>query len=95
MARSEWEAISQGSANKAADARKLLRLKEKEEDELRATAKATPLLIMAYEAPVSPTDDGFSALDEELWEAPPGLPLKVCRYIRKLLTLANDHEISK
>ena len=28
-------------------------------------------------------------------EAPPDIPEEVCLYIRKLLTLANDHEILK
>ena len=40
MARSEWEAIAQDSAKKAAGARELLRLKKKEDDEIREKAKA-------------------------------------------------------
>ena len=65
MTRSEWEAIAQDLAKKAADAHKLRRLKKKEEGELRAKAKAlaapaTPLQKMAQsEAAVSPIDDGF------------------------------------
>ena len=99
MTRSEWEAIAQDSAKKAADARKLLRLK-KEEAELRANAKAlaapaTPLQTMAQAAPVSPIDDIVGALGEETEKAPPDVPVEVCLYILKLLTLANDHEILK
>ena len=82
MTRSEWEAIAQDSAKKAADARdrELLRLKKKEEDELRAKAKAltapaTPLQIMAQEAPVSPIliDVVFGALGEEIGVNPEGV----------------------
>ena len=40
MARSEWEAIAEDSEKKASNARELLRLKKKEEDELRAKANA-------------------------------------------------------
>ena len=47
-----------------ANARELIRIKKKEEDELRAKAKATPLQIMAYEAAASPIDDVFGALGE-------------------------------
>ena len=55
MTRTKWEAIAQDSAKKAADARELLRLKKKEEGELRAKAKAlaapaTPLQIMLERA---------------------------------------------
>ena len=55
ITRSEWEAIVQDSAKKAADTRELLRLKKKEKDELRAkvralAAPATPLQIMAQAA---------------------------------------------
>ena len=35
MTRAEWEAIAEESAKKAADARELLCLKKKEEDELK------------------------------------------------------------
>ena len=101
MTRSEWEAIAQDSAKKAADARELPSLKKKEEDELRAKAKAiaapaTPLQIMAHHdgAPVSPIDDVFGALGlnlgEEMEEVPPDVPSEVCLYIRKLLTLAKS-----
>ena len=100
MTTSEWEAIAQDSAKKAADARQLLRLKKKEEDGLRANAKAlaapaTPLHIMAQEAAVSPIDDVSGALGEEMEEAPRDLPGEVCLYIWKLLTLADDHEVLK
>ena len=79
MTRSEWEAIAQDSAKKATDARELLRLKKKEEDELRAKAKAlaapaTTLQIIAQEAIVSLIDDVFGALGEEMEEAPPDVP---------------------
>ena len=40
MARAEWEAIPEDSAKKAADARELLRLTKKEEEELQAEAIA-------------------------------------------------------
>ena len=49
----------------------------------------------AQVAPVSPMDNVFGALGGEMDEAPPDLPAEVCLYIRKLLTLANDHEILK
>ena len=63
MARSEWEAVAEDSAKKASDARELLRLKKKEEDELKARAKAitpaTALQIIAQAAQDSLIDDGF------------------------------------
>ena len=40
MTRAEWEVIAQDSAKKAADERELLRIKKKEEDELKAEAIA-------------------------------------------------------
>ena len=100
MTRSEWEAKAQDSAKKTADARELLGLKKKEQDELRAKAKAltapaTPLQIMVQAAAVSPIDDVFGALGEALEEAPPDVPAEVCLYIWKLLTLANDHKMLK
>ena len=52
--RAEWEAIAEDSAKKASDARELLRLKKKEEDELKAktiAASPAPLKIMVREAP--------------------------------------------
>ena len=74
MTRSEWEAIAQDAAKKAADAHELLRLKKKEEGGPRAKAKsitapATPLQIMAQAATVSPIDDVFGALGKEMEEA--------------------------
>ena len=100
MTRPAWAAIAQDSAKKAADTRELLRLKKKEVDEIREKAKAiaapaTPLQIMAHEAPVSPIDDVVGALGDGMEEAPPDVPSEVCLYIRKLLTLANDHEMLK
>ena len=97
---SECEAIAQDSAKKAADARELLRLKNKEEGELRANAKslaalATPLHIMAQSAPSSPMDDASVALGEEMEEAPPAVPAGECLDIRKPPTPANDREILK
>ena len=50
MTRAEWETIAEDSAKKASDARELVRLKKKEEDELKAKAIAAspaPLKIMA------------------------------------------------
>ena len=46
---------------------------------------------------LNPIDDVFGALGEEMEEAPPVVPADVClcNVIRKLLTLANDHEILK
>ena len=76
MTRSEWEAIVQDSAKKAADARELLH----EEDKMREKAKAvaapaTPRQMMAHKAPVRPIDDTFGALREGMEEAPPYVPL--------------------
>ena len=54
MTRAEWEAIAEDSAKKAADARELLRLKKKEEDEQRAkviAAQPMPLKILARASP--------------------------------------------
>ena len=67
MTRAKWEAITEDSAKKAADAQchELLRLKKKEEDELRAKAIAaqpTSLRIMAQATPESQIDDVFGAL---------------------------------
>ena len=86
--------------NRGADARELLRLKKKEEGKLRAKARAlavptAPLQVMAQAAPVSPIDGTSGALGEEAEEAPPDVPAGVCRYIPKLLALANDDEIMK
>ena len=79
MPRAEWEALAVDSAKKASAARGLLRLKKKEEGELKTkaiagaaqtesgtkgSAQAAPLTIMARVAPESPADDAFSALDE-------------------------------
>ena len=50
---------------------------------------------MAQAAAVSSIDDVFGALGEEMEEVPPAVPAEACLYIRKLLTLANDHEILK
>ena len=102
MMRAEWEAITEDSAKKAADAREMLRLKKYEEDALQAKAIAaqppTPQLkITAHAAPESPIDDVFGALangDEET-EAPPDVPAEVARYIRELLTEANETKILK
>ena len=96
MARSEWEAIAQDSAKKAADAHG--RLNKKEEGELRGKAKAraalaTPLQIMAQPAAVTPIVDSSGALGEETGEAPPDVPAAVCLYIRKLPDRANGHGI--
>lgn len=43
----------------------------------------------------SPVDDDFGFLGAEMDEAIPGVPSEDCLYIRKLFTLANDHEILK
>ena len=88
MTRAEWDAIAQDSAKKASDARELLRLKKKEEDEMRTKAKALAV-------PESPIDDVFRALGGEMDEAIPDVHSEVCLYIRKLITLANDHEMLK
>ena len=54
MTRAEWDDIDVDSAKKASDARELLRLKQKEEDELRSKAKALAIkfcilsIIWAY-----------------------------------------------
>ena len=45
MTEVEWDAIAQDSAEKASDAQELLRLKKKEEDELRAKAKALAIPV--------------------------------------------------
>ena len=102
MTRSEWEAIAEDSAKKAADGRELLRLKKREEDALRAKAVAiqppTPQLkITAHAAPESPIDDVFGALANggEETETPPDVPAEVARYIRGLLTEANETKILK
>ena len=82
MARAEWEAIPEDSAKKAADARELLRLTKKEEEELQAEAIAaqpTLLKIMARAALESPIDDVFGALtngDEDVG-TPPDTPAEV------------------
>ena len=102
MTRAEWEAIAEDSANKASDAQELLRLKKNEEDAIRAKAIAaappTPQLkIMAQAAPESPIDDVFGALangDEDV-AAPPDVPAEVAKYIRELLTTANETKILK
>ena len=69
MMRAEWDAIAEDSAKKASDARELLRLKKKDEDELRAKAKAlvipaTPntIQVQTHKAVDSPIDDVFGAL---------------------------------
>ena len=102
MTRAEWDAIAQDSAKKASDARELLRLKKKEEDEMRTKAKAlaipaTPdtIEVQAHKAVDSPIDDVFGALRGEMDEDVPNVQSEVCLYIRKLLTLANDHEMIK
>ena len=102
MTRAEWEAIAEDSAKKAPDARELLRLKKKEEDEMRAKAKAlvipappNTIQVQAHKAVGSPIDDVFGGLGGEMDEAIPDVPSNVCLYIRKLLTLANDHEMLK
>ena len=56
MTRSEWEAIAQDSAKKSVDARELLRLKKKEEDGLRAKARA---LAAANHGPIGPCERCF------------------------------------
>ena len=88
----------EASAKKASDARELLWLKKKEEDEQKTKAIATqgtPLRIMAQAALNSPIDDVFGALEGEMDEATPDIAAEVCLYVRKLLTLANDHKILK
>ena len=42
-----------------------------------------------------PVADVFGALEGEMDAAIPDVPSEVCLYIRKLFTLANDHEILK
>ena len=94
--------IAEDSAKKASDARELLRLKKNEEGAIRAKAIAaappTPQSkIMAHAAPESPIGDVFGALtngDEDV-AAPPGVPAEVAKYIRKLLTTANETKILK
>ena len=46
---------------------------------------------------MSPIEDAFGALGEEMEEATPGVPVEdlVCLHIRKRVTLTNDHEILK
>ena len=84
-----------------ADARELLRLKKNEEDAIRARAIAaqppTPIKIMAQAAPESPIDDVFGALanGNDDVEAPPDVPAEVAKYIRELLTIANETKILK
>ena len=106
MSREEWDAIARDSAKKASDARELLRLQKKEEDELRAKAKAkadtlaipaTPstVHVQAHKAVDSPIDDVFGALGGDMDEAVPDVQAEVCLYTRKLLTPANDHEMIK
>ena len=106
LTRDEWDAIARDSAKKASDAREFLRLKKKEEDELREKAKAkasalaiaeTPskVSVQAHKTVDSPIDDVFGALGGDMDEAVPDVQAEVCLYIRKLLTLANDHEILK
>ena len=89
MTRAEWEAIAEDSAKKAAHARELLRLKTKEEDELRAKAIAaqpTPLKSMAQAAPESliarHCDDAFGALANQGsgLRARLGSAGKICRF---------------
>ena len=46
MTRAERDAIAHDSAKKASDARELLRLKKKEDDEMRAKAKALAIPAM-------------------------------------------------
>ena len=102
MTRAEGGATAVDSAKKASDVRELFRLKKKEEDEMRAKAKAiaipampSTIQVMAHKAVDSPIDDVFGALGGEMDEAIPDVPSEVCLYIQKLLTLANDHEILK
>ena len=102
----EWDAIAVDSAKKASDTRELLQLKKKEDDELRAntnavaipeTPKPTQTLAQAaiHDIVDSPIDDVFRAFGGETDEAIPDVPSEFCLYVRKLLTLANDHEIRK
>ena len=100
LTRAEWDAIAVDSAKKESDTRELFRLKKKEEGEMRTKAKAlviptTPntIQVQAHEAVDSPIDDVFGALGGEMDEAMSDVPSGVCLYIRKLLTLANDHEM--
>ena len=95
MMRAEWEAVAEDSAKKASDACELLRLKKKEEDEMRAKAKAlvipaTPntIQVQAHQAVGSPIDV-FGALGGQMDEAIPDVPSEVCLYILKLHTLTN------
>ena len=88
MTRAEWKAIAEDSAKKASDARELLRLKKKEEDEMRAKAKAlvipvTPntIQVQAHKAVESPINDVFGALGGEMDEAVPDVPSEVCLII--------------
>ena len=84
MTRSEWEALAQDSVKKESDARKLLRLKKKEEDEIRANAKTlvipatpNPIQVQAHKAVDSPIDEVFGALGGEMYEAIPDVPSDV------------------
>ena len=103
MTRVEWEAIAIDSAKTAADARELLHLKKNEEDAIRARPRAiaaqppTPLKIMTRAAPESPNDDVFGLLangDEDV-DAPSDVPAEVAKYIRELLTIANETKLLK
>ena len=100
MTRAEWDATAQDLAKKASSARELLRLKKKEGGELRANAKVIPatpntIQVQAHKAVDSPIDDVFGALGGKMDEAVPDVQSEVCPYIRKLLNVANDHEMIK
>ena len=73
----------------------------KEEGELRAKAKALAIpatpnaQAQAHAATNAPVDGISGAAGGGMDEAGPDVPAGVCLYIRKLLALANDHEILK
>ena len=99
MTRAEWEATAEDPAKKASGARELLRLKKKEEGELKARAIAAspaPPKTMARAAPESPIGDAFGALatgdeDKEM----PAIPAEAAQDIRKLRAIANETKILK
>ena len=62
---------------------------------LAIPAPPSTIQVQAHKAVDSPIDDVFGALGEDMDEAVPDVQAEVCLYIRKLLTLANDHEMIK
>ena len=99
MTRAGKDATAVDSTKKASDARELLGLKtKKEEDELQAKVKVTatpkPIQMLAQVAVDSPIDTDFGALGGGD-EVTPDVPSVGCLYVRKLLALANHHEILK